>query len=186
MVSRKDALRLILTLAALIAVVAYLGSHYRAKIEWIGQWFLEKFGPAGMAAGSFLSDAFHFPIPPQFYLLTAVITEAPALPTLVAICAGALIGDGVAFLLGKYFARAGKAWKWMGTKPGAAIASEVNRRRYHAVLATTITPISYSWLCNVLGFYGAPARILILILPLRAIRIVLFYFAFQAGWGLSG
>ena len=64
--------RLFVGFAGLIAVVAFVGWRWRAQLEHFGRWFVERFGAAGMAGGAFLADGLHFPLPPQFYLLTGI------------------------------------------------------------------------------------------------------------------
>src|SRR5688500_14238206 len=78
--SRADLVRLGLRWMAGIAVVFVgmiaLASSFREPLERIGRAFVERFGYPGMALGTLIADGFHFPIPPQFYMLMAVTSDA--------------------------------------------------------------------------------------------------------------
>src|SRR5687767_3626232 len=64
--------RLVISMVVLIAIVSILGYAFRHDLARFGNWFVDRFGIVGIAGGSFLADAFHFPLPPQFYLLTGI------------------------------------------------------------------------------------------------------------------
>ena len=75
--------RLFVGFAALIGIVAVIGWKWRAELEHFGQWFVARFGAAGMAGGAFLADGLHFPLPPQFYLLTGMAGGYGTIPALL-------------------------------------------------------------------------------------------------------
>src|SRR5687767_7652056 len=56
----------------LLACVALIASQFRPELEGLGRGFVARFGFWGMALGAFIADGFHFPVPPQFYMLLAV------------------------------------------------------------------------------------------------------------------
>jgi hypothetical protein len=77
----KLGLKFVLGLVGLVAVVALLGHHYRGELETLGRALLDQFGYIGIALGTFIADGFHFPIPPQFYMLASIAAGWSAVGT---------------------------------------------------------------------------------------------------------
>lgn len=64
-------------------LVALLGFRFRAELAGAGRWLVDHLGYPGMGFGTFLADGLHFPIPPQFYMLAAIVCPLRA-PKIVA------------------------------------------------------------------------------------------------------
>lgn len=136
-----------------------------------------------MALGSFLSDAIHFPIPPQFYMLASIAGGEGHIGAFAMICMGAMLGDLVAFFLGSKFSEVRWIQKWMSrTRPW--VESLIQRYGPWVMAFGCISPVSYSSFCNILGMFHVPKRWLWIIIPLRVPRLLLFYLAIRMGWGL--
>jgi undecaprenyl-diphosphatase len=134
-----------------------------------------------MALGTFLADAIHFPIPPQFYLLAAIAAGGPQSAPVLAICLGSLAGAVVALALGRYLARVPRVGNWLsGSKPW--VDSLVHRHGPLAILLAGLSPIPFSTQCNVAGMYRLPARFIVALFVLRVPRILLFHTAIRMGW----
>src|SRR6188768_2999163 len=77
---------------ALFGVMLAIARLFRAPLEALGRNFVERFGYYGMAFGTFIADGFHFPIPPQFYMLMAISSGASRPLAFAAITAASLLG----------------------------------------------------------------------------------------------
>ena len=60
-----------LSLGALFGLIALAAHLARDPLDALGRGFVQRFGLAGMFVGTYLADAFSFPIPPQFYMQPA-------------------------------------------------------------------------------------------------------------------
>lgn len=178
---RHAPLRVLLGFAALCAAVAVLGHHFREPIERVAVGFVERYGLVGMGLGTFVADSFSFPVPPQFYMLLSIAGGLGALPVLLAICSGSLLGGCTGF----YLAR------WLSAVPFVATRldriSEKPRALFEkhgawAVVIASVTPIAYSMLCAATGALRLSPRLLLLACACRIPRLIAFYYLIQLGW----
>jgi len=177
-------LHLVFWLLLFGAAVGLAAWRYRPELERAGQWFVERFGPFGMAAGSFLADGFHFPVPPQFYLLAAVAEGTSRGLALLAVLVGSALGGLAAFALGR-------------TAAGTRLASRVMRlsrihvepllarRGLRGLLLASLLPVSYWLICTVAGALRLPWRAYGVLALMRIPRILLSYLFIVAAWRSS-
>jgi membrane protein YqaA with SNARE-associated domain len=180
----KLGIKLMLGAAGVVAVVALLGHHFRSELEAFGRAFVERFGYVGLALGTYLADGLHCPVPPQFYMLASITAAWSVAWTLVAICAGSLLGGTTAYaiarkasslqFLKRLLARSQKKVDWLFARFG-----------HWAVAIGSLTPIPYSFLCYVAGGYRMPARIFITLSLFRIPKVVLYFYLVKLGW-MSG
>lgn len=186
----KDILKRVLTskavgrLAAVFILLIIASALMRERLEAVGSWFTSHFGATGMAVGSFLADAFHFPIPPQFYLLAAVMSNASHFVAFLAICAGSVAGGFTAYWLARHFSNKAFVRRWF-VHDAEAMTELLARYGGRAVLVGSVSPIPFSTLCVVAGLYKVSHRLLFVLLVLRIPRLVFFYFIIRAGWSLA-
>lgn len=177
-------LRLLLSVAVLFAVVAFIAGRFRPELEALGRSFVERFGVLGMAFGTFIADGFHFPVPPQFYMLIAIAGgESPVLP-MVAITIGSLLGGTAGFLFAGRVARFPRIEQWLA-KSSHRAAELFSRFGYRAVLLATVLPVAYSMLCYLAGIYRLPVKVFALLCVLRIPRLIAFYYLIRLGWFAS-
>jgi membrane protein YqaA with SNARE-associated domain len=134
-----------------------------------------------LAVGTFAADGFHLPVPPQFYMLISIAGGLSALPVLLAICTGSVLGGCTGFVVARYLAaipfiarrldRVGRRPRELFEKYGA-----------WAVVIASVTPIAYSALCYVTGALRLSPRLLLLACICRIPRLVAFYYLIQFGW----
>lgn len=178
---RTLVLRLVLAVVVVFGAVAVLARVFRGPLQALGTAFVDRFGLVGMFFGSFLSDAFTVPIPPQFYLLTAVASGRPQLPAVIVCCTASLLGGALAYRLARPLSRF------------APIGRLLDRTRPHAdrlfarwgswsVLVAGISPLPFSGLCYTAGLYEMPRHLFALFLVLRIPRLLVIYAAVRAGW----
>src|SRR5688500_4582138 len=156
------ALKLVLGAAALVALVSLLGHHFRPELEGLGRGFIDRFGYAGIALGTYIADGLHCPVPPQFYMLASIASGWSALWTIVAVCIGSMFGGFTAYaiarrasklkFLQRLLARSQEKVDWLFARYG-----------YWAVAIGSLTPIPYSFLCYVAGGYRMPAKIFVVL-----------------------
>jgi len=177
----KLGLKLVLGAAGLVALVALLGHYFRPELEGVGRTFVERFGYVGIAAGTFIADGLHCPVPPQFYMLASITSGWSVFWTLVAVCIGSMLGGITAYAIARkasdleffkrLLARTQKHVDWLFTRYG-----------YWAVAIGSLTPIPYSFLCYVAGGYRMPARIFCALSLFRIPKIVLYFYLVKLGW----
>ena len=166
---------------AVLVVVAVLASTLRPQLTALGESFVERFGFGGMAAGTLIADAFHFPIPPQFYMLMAVTGGVSQVTALAAICAGSLSGGYLGYELSKRLGRVSfVARRLEGPRMSAERAFQ--RWGYRAAVIASLLPIAYSVLCYLAGLNRLPIRFFAVLAVLRVPRLILFYYLVRLGW----
>lgn len=165
----------------LLFLVVLAATYLRPQMQDLGQVFVARFGVFGMALGTFLADALSVPVPPQFYLLTAVTTSCPPGRALAAIAAASVIAGHAAFWLSR---RLGSRTALRALlEPSRARADQIFRHRGHwAVLVGALSPIPYSLMCYTAGFYRIPYALFSVFTLLRVPRLVFLYFVIRAGW----
>src|SRR6185295_5530738 len=105
--------RFALGLVLLLGVVVLLVRTLRPELEGVGKWFFERFGLWGVAAGTFIADGFHFPVPPQFYMLLATAANSDPLTTLAASSAGSVLGGGTGYLVARRLGHVQALRRWI-------------------------------------------------------------------------
>lgn len=174
--------RLLAGLAALVVVVSVLGWELRAPLEQFGDWFVGRFGVLGMAAGAFLADGAHFPLPPQFYLLTGVAAGIGAGPALASVVVGSALGGLVAFAT----ARRAATWPWLERRfatTRALVSALIDRRGTRGLVIAGLIPVSYFVLCVLGGMMRLRYRDYGVLALMRVPRIVVSYLVIAAAWG---
>ena len=166
----------------LLFVLMALGAHqFRAQLQGLGEAFIVRLGLGGMALGTFLADGFHFPIPPQAYMVLAVSSNAPLVSAFGAISVGSVLGGYVAFLLGGQLTRIG----WLAPRliPLQRLAARTFFRwgARSAVLASLL-PIPYSTVCYLSGLNHLPRRVFWVLALCRLPRLAVFFALIYAGW----
>lgn len=168
-------------MALVVPVVALLHHFLKDPIERHGQGFVAHFGVLGMAVGTFLSDGFHIPPPPQFYMLTSISAGGPQAPALLAIMAASVCAAPVSYNLARLLRRV----EFFDRRFRAAaprIEALILRYGYAAIIFGSISPIPYPLLCNLCGIYRVPWRYTGVMVALRPLRLLLIYWLIRAGW----
>jgi membrane protein YqaA with SNARE-associated domain len=185
--SRAELVKLGLRWLAGIAVVLVgmiaLARAFRGPLEHVGRAFVERFGYPGMAFGTFIADGFHFPIPPQFYMLMAVTSGVSRPMALAAIAAGSLAGGFVGYQLAGRLARFGPIARRLARSQGLATAA-FSRFGYRAAIVASLLPVAYSVLCYLAGIHGLPRRIFAVLSLCRIPRLLLFFYLVELGWSV--
>lgn len=178
-------LRFALGLVVLLGVVVLLVRTLRPELERVGTWFVERFGLAGVAAGTFIADGFHFPVPPQFYMLLATAARADPVAILAATSAGSLLGGATGYLVARRLGHIRALSRWLGRVSGNAGELLGQRYPYRSAVLASCTPMAFSVLCYLAGLFGVRRGPLLVLLVLRVPKIVLYYYLVRVGWSLS-
>jgi membrane protein YqaA with SNARE-associated domain len=178
-------LRVTLGLVVLLSVVVLLVRTLRPELESVGKWFVDRFGLFGVAAGTFIADGFHFPVPPQFYMLLATAARSDPLAILAATSAGSLLGGYSGYLVARRLGHIKKLARW-AERVGGDMADLLGQRRpYRSAVVASMTPMAFSVLCYLAGLFGVRRGPLLVLLALRLPKIVLYYYLVRVGWSLS-
>jgi membrane protein YqaA with SNARE-associated domain len=177
--------RFLLGLGVLLGGVMLLVRTLRPELTAVGQWFVDHFGLFGVAAGAFIADGFHFPVPPQAYMLLATAAKSDPLTIVLATSAGSLLGGAagyhVAWRLGHI--RALAAWlERVSGKTGQLLG---RRYPYRSAALASATPMAFSVLCYLAGLFRVGRGPLLLLLLLRIPKLALYYYLVRLGWSLS-
>jgi len=178
-------LRFALGLGLLLGVVVLLVRTFRPQLEGVGGWFVSHFGLAGVAAGTFIADGFHFPVPPQFYMLLATAAHADPFAVLAATSAGSVGGGTAGYLVARRLGHIQRVARWIERATGKTRDLVGNRYPYRSAVAASMSPMAFSVLCYLAGLLRVRSGPLIVLLVLRVPKIVLYYYLVRVGWGFS-
>lgn len=173
--------RLFVGLAALMAVVALLGWAFRAQLEHFGRWFVGHFGLVGMACGSFLADGLHFPLPPQFYLLTGIAGGIGTTEALASVLVGSVLGGLTAFAIARRMARVPFLENRFATTR-VLIEKLMGHHGAWGLVIAGMLPVSYFVLCALGGMMRLRYRHFGVLALMRIPRIVLSYALIALAW----
>ncbi|MFO0642680.1 MAG: VTT domain-containing protein [Polyangiaceae bacterium] len=174
--------QVVVPLGVLFLGVSVVATLFRQELRTLGEAFVHRFGYAGMAFGAFVSDAFNFPIPPQFYMLTSVAAGAPQVPSVLVVCAASVVAANVAYFVAGTLAKVPfVARRIEAARP--TIDPLFAKYGYYAVAIGAMSPIPFSLLCYVAGLYKVPYRIYALLVLMRVPRLLVFYALIRLGWG---
>lgn len=171
----------LLGVVALFCVTAALGAVFREQLQALGNWFASTFGAWGMGFGTFLADSVLFPIPPQFYMLVAIMSGGSQVGPMIAICIGSLLGGTAAYYIARRFSNTERVQHWID-RSAPHLPKFVNKYGPLAVVVGAISPIPFSTLCIAAGLYNLSRRLLMFMLLLRIPRLAVFYVAIASGW----
>ena len=175
--------RLFVGFAGLIAIVAFVGWRFRSELEHFGRWFVERFGAAGMAGGAFLADGLHFPLPPQFYLLTGIAGGYGTLPALACVLAGSITGGFVAFALARRVAGVPFFERRFSTTRHVLRRLLRARGKTWGLVIAGLLPVSFFVLCVLGGMMGLRYRDYAILGLMRIPRLVLSFGLIVLAWG---
>ncbi|WP_050429931.1 YqaA family protein [Chondromyces crocatus] len=174
-------LQLVLSLVVLAGAVAAVGYLLRDELNALGGAFVKHFGIAGMFVGTFIADAFSFPIPPQFYMLTAITAGSSQVGAMAAICVASLLAGQTGYHLAGRIARVEFICRRIDLfRP--KIDRLFERYGYWAIAVGSLTPIPFSVLCYLSGLYRIPPKLFTVLLLFRVPRLILFYALIRLGW----
>ncbi|MBX3191678.1 MAG: hypothetical protein KF819_32095 [Labilithrix sp.] len=174
-------LQLVAGLVAFVVVVAVVSWVFREELTSLGTAFIDRLGAFGMAAGAFLADAVHFPIPPQFYLFAGVAGGYGDLAVLASVASGSILGGIAAFFLARracglpFFARRALAARQL-------VQGLFARYGYWGLALAALLPISYWALCTMAGLLRLPPRASGVLGLMRIPRLLVSYGLIMLAW----
>lgn len=174
-------LRLVVGLALLVGFVSLLGYRFREPLTQFGAWFVERFGVLGVIVGTALADGIHFPLPPQFYLLTGIAGGYGGYVTFFAVLAGSEIGSILAYFIGGAAAKTAMVDRFVD-KPRAMLERVIARQGHLGLAIATLLPISWCILCATVGAMRLPRRALFVLLAMRVPKVLLSYAVIVYAW----
>jgi len=182
--TRRLALRLALGVLAFLAVVVLIVRTLRPELESLGRGFVSHFGLAGMALGTYIADGFHFPIPPQFYMLLAVGSGTSDLAAFTVITAASLLAGVSGYAVARRLSRFPRIWSWLLRVGGRFRHQLEGRNAYRSAVIASLTPVAFSVQCYVSGLYRLPLRPFAVIIALRIPKLLLYYYLVKLGWAV--
>ncbi|WP_231511670.1 YqaA family protein [Chondromyces apiculatus] len=183
--NRRELLRasvqLVVGLAALAGAAALAGFLLRDELDGLGRAFVGRFGVVGMFVGTYVADAFTFPIPPVFYLFTALTSDVSQVLAVAAVCVASMAAGETGYLLASKLAQ----FEFFARRLDAArprVDALFARYGTWAMVAGSLSPLPYSLLCYFSGIYRVPQRIFVVLILLRIPRLVVTYALIRLGW----
>jgi membrane protein YqaA with SNARE-associated domain len=173
--------RLIAGLSVAVVILAGVAHFFRSQLEWVARGFVDNLGYVGMGVGTWLADGFHFPVPPQFYMLIAVSSGASLGISFAVISVASLLGG----FCGYRFAAQLSKISWLDRRLRGAqhlAHGAFSRFGYKAAIGASVLPIAYSVVCYLAGLNRLPRGFFIVLALCRIPRLVLFYLLVYWGW----
>ena len=170
-------------IAGVFVVMVALAILFREPLERVGHAFVDHFGYWGMALGTLIADGFHFPIPPQFYMLMAVTSGSSQPIALGAIAAGSLVGGFAGYSLAHRIVN----WRPIARRLQRSqhvAAAAFSRFGYRAAIIASLLPIPYSVLCYLAGIQRLPRRIFAVLSLCRLPKLLMFFYMVELGWSV--
>jgi membrane protein YqaA with SNARE-associated domain len=161
-----------------------LGYLARKPAEALALEFVRRFGVWGMALGTLLADSFHFPVPPQFYMLLAVASKTSIARAFPAIAFASWLSGWIGYQVASWASQL----RWLAQKTERyryALAQAFEQQGYRIALVASLLPIPYSMLCYLAGLNRMPVRFLALLGLYRIPKLLGFYALVYFGWSLS-
>lgn len=174
-------LRFLAGLLIILLVVGTLAHWARPQCESVARGFVASYGYWGMALGTLLADGFHFPIPPQFYMLLSVASRASAARSLASIVSASVLAGFVGYHAARWSSRSA----WIAERTASSrllLERAVQRFGARAALIASLLPIPYSVLCYLAGLNRMPQRFLLLLCLCRVPKLLLFWWFVRWGW----
>jgi len=170
--------RLGLGLGALLLFIVVLAHTLRPEVEYMGRALVDRGGYLGMAIGALLADGFHFPIPPQFYMLLAIASKTPTGWTLVSISLGSICGGLLGYLVARRLGRI----RWLEERFQKQMRGRGIRLGARGLFVLALSPIAFSWVIYFCGVSGYAWRHVGLVCALRVPKLLLYFWLIRAGW----
>jgi membrane protein YqaA with SNARE-associated domain len=174
-------LRLALAFGLFAGALALVAWRFRDELERAGSWFVAHFGVVGMASGTFLADAFQFPLPPQFWLLTAITGGGSQIAAVTAVIAGSVLGGFTAFSIGKKLSGVGFLER-SSRAPRRLLQQILDRHGWRGLVVAGLMPLSYWLLCSAGGVLRLPYRAYGVLALMRIPRLILTYTLARMVW----
>ncbi len=181
--ARKILVQTLVTIAGVLGGVSLGAYFFRTEIRAFAVTWIAHTGYVGMFAGAFLSDSVMFPVPPQFYMLTAVAAGAPQIPSIAAVCLGSVAAANLVYPMSSRLAQI-PFLRGRIEASRASIDPLFARYGYWAIAVGAVSPIPFSWLCYFAGMYRMPYRLYAIFVLFRIPRLLFFYALIRMGWGL--
>lgn len=170
--------RLGLGLVLALSLVVLLARTLRPQVEHLGRALVDQGGYLGMAFGALLADGFHFPIPPQFYMLLAIASATPIGWTLLSLCLGSICGGVLGFLVARRLGRI----SWLEERFQKRMRGRGIRLGARGLFFLALSPIAFSWVIYFCGVSGYAWRHVALVCALRVPKLLLYFWLMRAGW----
>jgi membrane protein YqaA with SNARE-associated domain len=167
----------------LAMLVTGLGWALREQMSSFGEWFVGRFGALGIVAGTFLADGLHFPLPPQFYMLTGLAGGHAPAHVVACVLVGSELGGFAAFAGARVIGRSELVRRRV-EHPRRLLARLVERRGYVGLAIAMLLPISFSLLCMASGAMRLPFKTYGVLAAMRVPRILLCYAVIALAWGV--
>jgi membrane protein YqaA with SNARE-associated domain len=174
--------RFLLGLGVVLGAVIIVGHAVRPQLEGLAREFVGRFGVWGMAAGTLVADGFHFPIPPQFYMLLAIASDVPDRLALAGIAAGSVMGGLCGFYAAGQLGKVGFVRRRIASPQ--VVSTLKGKLGAKGLVALSLTPVAFSWLIYLCGISRYSWRYALLLAALRLPKLVLYYWLVRLGWSL--
>lgn len=175
-----DAWKSLAKIVGVFLVLIGLSYVFRDELAPLGRAFVDRFGVAGLGLGAFLADGLHFPVPPQFYLATAIAAGGSQVVPVAVIMAGSILGGLVAFAGARLAARGGLSA--VRFKPVRRVGKLLERQGAGLFGIATFAPIPYWLLCVSAGLFRLPFRAYAIIGLCRVPKLLFFYALISLAW----
>ncbi|HYO94888.1 MAG TPA: VTT domain-containing protein [Polyangiaceae bacterium] len=170
-------------LLVLLLIVATIARAFRPELETVGRGFVDRYGFFGMALGTFIADAFSFPVPPQFYMLLSIAAGDPAWLTLLVTCVASLLAGTTGYCMARRLAGWPRLARWLERSTNR-VQRLNGSQAYRAAAIASFTPVAYSMLCYLAGAHRVSWSVYGVIALLRIPKLIVFYYLVKFGWSL--
>lgn len=164
--------RFVAGLLGLVLLSAGASHFFGDRFDALAKWFLSHWGYTGCAVGTWLADAFTFPIPPQVYM--AMANDWPSLLRIFPFIAlGSMLGGLTGYLLSPYLGRIRVVAEGV-RRSEAKVRALSGDGWVRGVVVVSLSPVAFSWMCYAAGLYRIPRAAFALLCLLRIPKLMVY------------
>lgn len=168
-------------LLVVLLIVGLLSRIARPTCEAAARAVFADYGYASLALGTLLADAFHFPVPPQFYMFMAVASQAPSWLALSAIVPASLVAGVIGYRWARLLSQ--NTFMLRHTARTRELLARVSTRSATvAALFASLLPLPFSLLCQLAGLNRMPPAFLLWLCVYRVPKLLAFFALIYLGW----
>ncbi|WP_061245035.1 YqaA family protein [Leptospira noguchii] len=181
-VVRKLFRQTLVGIVILVLGVVFLARVFPEPVLVVSQKFIEITGVFGVGIGIMLADSLHVFIPPDVFLMLAVVGKLNSILVIVSASVGSLIGGTVSYLTGRILLPKMERISTFVKRHEQKLEHYLHRYGFWAVVLAALTPLPYSWVSLAAGTMKMKYSLFFKGCLFRIPRFIVFYYLIQFGW----
>ena len=182
--TKKQTLKLLVTLIILVAIGGACGVLFRSQIEILGSWLISQLGLWGLVIGTLITDTSPLPLTSEPIAIIGFGAKIPLLTIICTMSATSHLAGPLGYLCGHSIRNFGSVQKLLQgrLKP---LGDFVHKHGVAAVAMGALLPIPYALTTWIAGAVGIGFWYTFLASTLRWVKTALYVYLLSLGWMMS-